>query len=278
MRSDAANATAAAQSETCRKGVLQFGPDVDGRTHALPENRGRRPIVLNVGVTGHRAGVLTAPLVRRLRPVVFTVFRQLRDATLRIRESEDVFCSETAARLCLHTPLATGADQIAAMCARSSGYFVRALLPFEPSEYRKDFALGEEVDTFEQALAAADEIVALPGRRSDDIGAYVLVGESLVQTVDLMIAIWDGEAGRGPGGTAHVVELALQNSVPVIHIDVDRDSDKVRMRALTDDDGTTPFGTTPRNPQLYSRVLRGALKLGPIVDVPGPAVSAQQPR
>jgi hypothetical protein len=230
----------------------------------LPEPGVPQPIVLNVGVTGHRAAVLPAPLVRTLRPVVYTVFRELRDATLRLQKSEAVFCSSTQALLRLHTPLATGADQLAAICARSSGYFVRALLPFEPSEYRKDFALGEELDTFEQALAAADEIVALPGHRSDVEGAYVRVGKSLVRTADIMIAIWDGEQGRGPGGTAHVVELALQSSVPVIHIDIDRGSDKVRMRALMDGDSARPFGTPLPESDLYSQVLRGALKLAPM--------------
>ena len=212
-------------------------------------------------MTGHRAGALTAPLVRTLRPVVYTVFRELRDATLRIQESEPEFCSLTEARLLLHTPLATGADQIAAICARSSGYFVRALLPFEPTEYRKDFADGEELEGFEQALAAADEIVALPGDRSDLDGAYVLVGESLVGTADVVIAIWDGEEGRGPGGTAHVVELALRNSVPVIHIDIDRGSDQVEMRALIDGEESRPPRATLADPDLYGRVLRGALKL-----------------
>jgi hypothetical protein len=87
----------------------------------LSEPGATRPIVVNIGVTGHRSGVLTAPLVRTLRPVVYTVFRELRDATLRLQESEPEFCSLTEARLRLHTPLATGADQIAAICARSSG-------------------------------------------------------------------------------------------------------------------------------------------------------------
>jgi hypothetical protein len=228
----------------------------------LPKPATPKPIVLNVGVTGHRAGALTAPVVRRLRPIVFSVFRQLREATLRLQESEAAFCSSTAARLRLHTPLATGADQIAAICARSSGYFVRALLPFEPIEYRKDFAPGEELDTFEQALAAADEIAALPGDRCDLQGAYVLVGESLVGTADIMIAIWDGEEGRGPGGTAHVVELALRSSVPVIHIDIDPGSDEVRVRALVDGDASTPFETSLADPDLYSKVLRGAFRLG----------------
>src|SRR6266404_2581378 len=121
-----------AQGKVCRLGVLPLRPDVDMPTKPMSEPR---PIVLNVGITGHRAGALTAPVVRTLRPIVFTVFRELREATRRLQESEDVFCRSTAAQLNLHTALATGADQIAAICGRSSGYFVRALLPFEPSEY-----------------------------------------------------------------------------------------------------------------------------------------------
>jgi hypothetical protein len=222
-----------------------------------------KPIILNVGITGHRSGVLTAPLVRSLRPIVFTVFRRLREATLKLQETEDSLCSMTEARLLLHTPLATGADQIAAICARSSGYFVRALLPFEPNDYRQDFAPGEELASFEQALEAADEIVALPGERSDLEAAYVLVGESLVGTADLMIAIWDGEEARGPGGTANVVQMALENSVPVIHIKVSHASDEIRIRALLDPESPGPFRTSLHDEDLYSQVLRGAFKLGP---------------
>ena len=227
----------------------------------MPEPATPRPIVLNVGITGHRAGMLTAPLVRTLRPVVYTVFCNLRDVTLEIQGAEAGLCSATAADLRLHTALATGADQIAAVCARSSGYFVRALLPFEPREYRKDFASGEELDSFEQALSAADEIVALPGDRADVDNAYVLVGKSLVDTADLVVAIWDGEKGRGPGGTAHVVELALESAVPVLHIDVDHDSDRVRMRAMVEADDPAPYADTLHDRAIYSRVLRGALKL-----------------
>ena len=180
------------------------------------------PIILNVGITGHRASVLTAPLLETLKPVVDDVFQQLREAALKIQDAEAAFCSSTPADLRLHTGLASGADQIAASSARSSGYFVRAVLPFEADEYRNDFAPGDELDEFERALGDADEVVALPGSRSDSDGAYVLVGQSLIEAADVLVAIWDGEEGRGPGGTAHVVELALQSSVPVIHIDIDR--------------------------------------------------------
>ncbi|MEO6255324.1 MAG: hypothetical protein ABIO69_00790 [Sphingomicrobium sp.] len=239
---------------------------------AAPETP--KPIVVNVGVTGHRAGALTAPLVRTLRPVIYSVLRQLRAAVLRIQLAEPLFCSATEARLLLHTGLASGADQIAALCARSSGYGVRALLPFEASNYSNDFARGEELESFEQALAAADEIVALPGHRSDLEGAYVRVGESLVRTADVLVAIWDGERGRGRGGTAHVVELALQSSVPVLHIDIDRGSDKVQMRALIDGEAIRPFGRSVHDPDLYNRLLYGALRLDPAPAVASAGVLA----
>lgn len=219
-----------------------------------------KAIVLNVGITGHRAAVLTAPLLETLKPVVDEVFRQLREAALKIQEADSAFDSNAPAELRLHTPLATGADQIAAKSARSSGYFVRALLPFDPDEYRNDFEPGDELDEFERALEAADEVVALPGDRSDADGAYVLVGQSLIDAADVIVAIWDGEQGHGPGGTAHVVDLALQSAVPVIHIDINRGSDEVRMRTLIGDT-TAPYEGSLADPDSFSGLLRTALKL-----------------
>lgn len=74
-----------------------------------------------------------------------------------------------------------------------------------------------------------------------------------------MVAIWDGQRARGPGGTADVVALALQNNVPVIHVDISRGSDNIRTRALTGD-GESPVDES----ELYDRVLRGAFRLGPV--------------
>ena len=220
-----------------------------------------RPIALNVGITGHRASVLTAPLLQTLEPVVDEVFRQLREAALRIQQDDDEFSSSAPAELRLHTGLASGADQLAAKSAHSSGYLVRAVLPFDPDEYRNDFAIGEELAEFERALDAADEVVSLPGDRTDSDGAYVVVGESLIEAADVLIAIWDGEEGRGPGGTAHVVELARQNSVPVVHIDINRGSEEVRMRALVGDDAMEPEDGSLLDPDSYCGLLRDALKL-----------------
>lgn len=40
----------------------------------------------------------------------------------------------------------------------------------------------------------------------------------MVQAVDVLIAVWDGEDGEGIGGTANVVELARVKGIPVIQI------------------------------------------------------------
>lgn len=229
----------------------------------MADSTSPKPIVLNVGITGHRAGALSPQLVRALRPIVYTVFSKIRAETIKIQDSEDAFCSATAAELRLHTALASGADQIAAVCARSSGYYVRAVLPFEPQEYRNDFGSNEELDTFEQAIAAADEIVALPGDRASGAEAYVQVGASLVEAVDVLVAIWDGEQARGPGGTGEVVEMAVRSEVPVIHIEVQRESDSVRLRPLIGDTNAESW-TKLSDPDLYGQVLRAAFKLAPM--------------
>ena len=104
-------------------------------------------------------------------------------------------------------------------------------------------------------------MVALAGDRSDANGAYVLVGQSLVEAADVLVAIWDGEEGRGPGGTAHVVELALQRSVPVIHIDIDRGTNNVRTCALITGGEINPIAASLDDPNAYCGLLRGALGL-----------------
>jgi len=245
----------------CTKDESQRCADLREQVKMMPTVP--EPIVLNVGITGHRASVLTAPLLETLRPAVDDIFQQLREAALKIQNAEAAFCSSTPAELRLHTGLASGADQIAASSARSSGYFVRAVLPFEANEYRNDFASGDELNEFERALGDADEVVALPGDRSDSDAAYVLVGQSLIEAADVLVAIWDGAQSRGPGGTAHVVELALQSFVPVIHVDIDRGSNEVRMRALVGGDATMPIRAPLEDADSYCGLLRGAFRLGP---------------
>lgn len=167
-----------------------------------------------------------------LRPMVDEVFQNVRQAVARLHlASVDMFGADEPV-LRLHTPLATGADQLAADSARAAGYRVRALLPFPPRVYRNDFQEGREREEFSRQLDQADDFFALPCDRSDGVGAYVQVGKAVIAAADILVAIWDGGCGNGPGGTAHVVELALAASVPVIHIKVDLATGRIEAPCL----------------------------------------------
>lgn len=213
---------------------------------------------VNVGITGHRAATLPAEIIDALEAVVDEVFRELRVAAHRVQKADPAIPDHQPATLCLHTPLASGADQLAAKVAHASGYHVRALLPFAPDEYRNDFE-GEEADAFDRALDAAHEIFALPGDRADAIGAYVLVGTVLIDTADILVAVWDGDAAKGPGGTAHVVDLALANSVPIIHVHIDRERSNVTTRLLVGGHALEPI-TQSLESDVYDGLLRGMLR------------------
>lgn len=49
--------------------------------------------------------------------------------------------------------------------------------------------------------------------------AYVALGQYLVNTCDILVAIWNGQPAAGPGGTGDVVTYARARARPIIHID-----------------------------------------------------------
>ena len=227
----------------------------------MPTHHPPRPrLTLNVGITGHRAAILPAGAVAALRPVIHSVFVELQDAAARLHDREGEILDAAPPKIRLHSPLATGADQLAAAIARDCGFHVRALLPFAPNEYSDDFAEGDERDEFHRQLSCADEFFALPGDRGDAEEAYVLVGKAVIAAADILVAIWDGGEGNGPGGTAHVVDLALAASVPVIHVAIDRETATVGTpRLLIDGDVIDPVAGPLADSADYDALLRDTL-------------------
>lgn len=119
--------------------------------------------------------------------------------------------------LVLVSPLASGADQLAAIHAAAHGFALHAVLPFARDVYRADFSAGAAA-SFDTLLAGAARALELPGRRDTAKRAYALAGRATIAHADLLIAVWDGLPARGTGGTAEVVEYALRRGVPVIHV------------------------------------------------------------
>lgn len=175
----------------------------------------RPPLALTIGITGHRkiAPGQSAPIGAALDRLFARIAARV---TAIGAANADVFAN-TEPDLTLVSPLAEGADQIAAEAALRAGFRLQALQPFAADEYRKDFA-GTALEKFDELLAKADRVCALPATRALGPRGYILAGEVTIAQADILVAIWDGAEARGPGGTADIVELAIRRATPVIHL------------------------------------------------------------
>lgn len=144
----------------------------------------------------------------------------------------------------LISPLAKGADRLAARGAYALGMPVDVPMPFPQSIYETDFrgsegncpgevplTPGEDVAEFRALLAQCTGKVMLDGARdtADWNGgdlfegqSYEAVGRYVVRHCDLLLAVWDGTSGAGRGGTQETVDYATRVGVPVWWIHASR--------------------------------------------------------
>lgn len=162
---------------------------------------------LRVGVTGHRANKLGPATAERLRPAVRAALARLKallgqDATWRVV-----------------SPLAEGADRLVASEGLALGAELLAPLPFPRLAYRHDFVEPGSLAEFDALILRATTIIELDGRYDTEDTrktAYAAVGEFMVDESDVVLALWDGEASGGQGGTAEIVESARHKGRPVL--------------------------------------------------------------
>lgn len=188
-------------------------------------------LCLRVGVSGHRNinGEAAKALRRHLDSVFDILDRTIEELAARYR---DYFDRQGPIKR-LVSPLAEGADMLAADAARAHGYSVQAPLPFAASEYARDFE-GAMKQALEQQVAAADSVFELNGQRDGgrmEESSYLVAGYLTLRHCDVLVALWDGKAARGIGGTAMVVEAAVQRGVPVIWINSDGSQDPCILRS-----------------------------------------------
>ena len=176
------------------------------------------PFVLAVGVTGHRAEVLPEGSVPVLRERVRNVLQQIELAGRDLLEKEGDCFAAVPPKLRFVSPIADGADQIAAEVALELGWELQAILPFERSAYRASLASDDARDGFDALLGRATCLLELPGDPIHGLEAYVMTGRATVAHCDVLIAIWDGLPPRGRGGTGEVVQLALMRGTAIIHV------------------------------------------------------------
>ena len=157
------------------------------------------PIFRIVGFTGHRQ----IQGVERLTAAMVAAFDVLKSAT----PDEWIALSSVA----------DGSDQLFAREALVRGWAWHAILPLPHTEFAKDFE-PTAWQAVESLLRRAEQVKVTneTGARED---AYLDSGMETVNGSDVLIAVWDGEAARGKGGTAEVVEYARALGRPLIIID-----------------------------------------------------------
>lgn len=156
---------------------------------------------LIVGVTGHRH------------------LHGVDDVRTRVSEALD----RVAAPVELLTSLAKGADRVVADAVAARGGSLVAVLPFPVDEYRRDFP--DSAADFDRLLALASRTVVMPGDPADRPTAYEHAGRHVVDSSDVLLALWDGLPARGRGGTAEIIRYARSIGRRVIVIPVSRTSE-----------------------------------------------------
>lgn len=178
-------------------------------------NVGGNARALCVGVTGHR------DLATRYRAHHDAIRGSLGVALIAIREFSAAVCPRShTASLRLLSPLAEGADRLAARVAHAIGYRLLAPLPFRQAEYERDFDAASRTD-FRRLIAwakAEDGVIELSGSRADCDAGYRAVGEFVVTNSDVLVAVWDPRRPSLKGGTGEVIASALRQDRPVVWI------------------------------------------------------------
>ncbi len=119
-----------------------------------------------------------------------------------------------------HTPLvvlsslAEGADRLVARIALQDGAHVVAVLPVPADEYAREFPLPASRDEFHFLWEHAAARHVVPAVDANPSHRYVAVARHLTQRAHVLLALWDGEASRGPGGTATLVHAFRTGTLP----------------------------------------------------------------
>ena len=195
------------------------------------------PYEFRIAVTGHRNVPDEAAVSRAIEDVIARIGRTLADG------------DATPLAWTIVSPLARGADQLAAKTMLERvGARLEVVTPFPLAEYRKDFSSDGELAEFESLLVRAAVVDQLPcsghiaellsgnGEALKDLrdAAYLRAGERVVEASEILLAIWNGRQAAGAGGTAEIVEYALERDRVVLWINAERPAEPPRrIRAVT---------------------------------------------
>jgi hypothetical protein len=112
-----------------------------------------------------------------------------------------------------YSSLAVGSDQLFARVLLGLSIPVYSVIPL--ANYERFFH-GEDLAQY-WMLRKRCNVIPLNFSGSDE-DAFLKAGEFVVDHVDVLFAVWDGQPAEGRGGTAEVVHYALSAHRSVLHI------------------------------------------------------------
>jgi len=171
---------------------------------------GSTEIPLVIGVTGHRDLVLEE---------FGLIKNRVRDFFVELQRNYPQL------PLLIVTPLAEGADRLAAEVAHELGIPTVVLLPMPRQIYQSDFS-GDSLIEF-HSLMEHSEVVELPlleGVSRDSVAKpglqrdqqYAQLGAYLAAHSHILLAIWDGKPSTAPGGTGHVIQFHQHDVIELL--------------------------------------------------------------
>ncbi len=213
----------------------------------MGEHPPRPRLALAVGVIGHQPDRLPsepdklALIAGEIATTLDAVCREAAAAHGKYSKQAKYF-SDNRPVIAVISALAEGADRMVASAAIACSQPAPAAgdigvdvvldvaLPFPGATYKDDFSTEQSKAEFDGLLKQARSVLVLPGEssRAADTGyeaasrenrAYESVGLTLINQSDIIIAVWDGEASAGRGGTQEMLNFAARSGTPIIHID-----------------------------------------------------------
>ncbi|MDR4516079.1 MAG: hypothetical protein MRK00_01590 [Nitrosomonas sp.] len=207
-------------------------------------------LTLRVGITGHRHtskkskdddknnDVLRYPLceIKRVSQQIRETLEALQGIIIEdIYPEFDMFYSKSPPQFRFFSALAEGVDQEAAKIAiqldknpenskKLTPYTLECILPFSKDEYRKDFS-EESLTEFNNLLDNENvaAVFELDGPKDNRAIAYESAGVLMLENIDILIAVWDGNP-CSRGGTCAIVEKAQARGIPIVWIQSDTDN------------------------------------------------------
>ncbi len=171
---------------------------------------GSEGISLVIGVTGHRDLVLEE--YAQIKTAVRNFFTELQRTYPKLP-------------LLIVTPLAEGADRLAAEVAHEMGIPTVVLLPMPRQIYQSDFS-GDSLVEFHSLMEHSDvvELPLLQGTDRDAVAVpgierdlqYAQLGAYLAAHSHILLAIWDGKPSVAPGGTGHVIQFHQHDVIDLL--------------------------------------------------------------